>query len=89
MRCATFKEVFSAEHLCEDAADGPDVDGAAVLEGQQHELGGAVPARRHVLRHVVVVVVLLRRHAPRHACRRSTTQESEARHDYAKYSGKS
>ena len=30
-------------HLGEDAADGPDVDGAGVLVGAEQDLGSAVP----------------------------------------------
>ena len=31
------------QHLGEDAADGPDVDGRGVARGAEQHLGGAVP----------------------------------------------
>ena len=36
------------EHLGQDAADGPDVNGLGVALGVEHDLRGAIPARSHV-----------------------------------------
>ena len=45
------------EHLCEYATHGPYVYGERVLVHGEHQLGGAVPARRHVLGHERGVVL--------------------------------
>ena len=37
-------------HLCKDATDGPDVNGAGVLVGPEKDLGGAVPQGDHLVR---------------------------------------
>ena len=46
---------LSGEELAEDAADGPDVDGRAVLRVADEELGRPVPASGHVLGEVLVL----------------------------------
>jgi hypothetical protein len=48
---AAGEEGLSAEHLCEDTADAPHVDGAGVLFECEHDLGGAVPAGCDVFGH--------------------------------------
>ena len=40
---ASGEERLAAQHLCEDAADAPDVDGLGVLLEREHDLGRAVP----------------------------------------------
>ncbi len=67
-RALTWKKLLPSEHLCEDAADGPDVDGRRVLDDGHHELRRAVPARRHVLRHEHLVRLRVLVDAPRHTC---------------------
>ena len=42
------------QELGEDAPNGPHVDGRRVLLARQHDLGGAVPPRHHVLRQLLV-----------------------------------
>ena len=49
-----WEERLSREHLCHDAADGPDVDGQGVVHPVQHDLRRAVPPRRHVASHLVL-----------------------------------
>ena len=46
------------EHLCQDAAHRPNIDGFGVALGVEHDLRGAVPAGGHVLRQEAGVVVL-------------------------------
>jgi hypothetical protein len=43
------------DELHEDASDGPDIDGGGVVGGVEQQLGRAVPARDHVLRHHVAL----------------------------------
>lgn len=50
------EEGGAEDELGEDGADGPDVDGAAVVLGAEEQLGGPVPARDDVGRHVLVGV---------------------------------
>jgi len=45
------------EHLRQDAADGPHVNGFCVSLGVEHDLGRPVPPGRHVLRQEARVVV--------------------------------
>jgi hypothetical protein len=49
------EEGLALEHLGEDAAGAPDVDLDVVLLPGEHDLGGAVVARRHVARHLGVL----------------------------------
>ncbi len=51
------EEGFSREHLCEDAADGPHVDGTRVLLECQHDLGSAVPSCGNIFCHKSAAVV--------------------------------
>lgn len=44
----TGEERLPAEHLAEDAAHRPDVDGGGVLGAGKHDFGRAVPPRHHV-----------------------------------------
>ena len=43
------EERLSREHLCKEAADGPDVDGAAVTRVPHQQLWSAIPPRGHVV----------------------------------------
>ena len=45
------------EHLGQDAAHGPDVDGLRVALGVEHDLGGPVPPGGHVLGEEACVVM--------------------------------
>ena len=51
---------LAAEHLGENAADGPDVDGLGVLLEGQHDFGSTIPASGNVFRHEARVVLLRR-----------------------------
>ena len=53
------EEDASAQQLCEDAANWPDVDAGAVVLGAHQDLGRAVVLRHHFLRHVPRRVRLL------------------------------
>lgn len=47
-----WEERLPVEHLAEDAADRPHIHGRVIGQvGRQQQLGAAVPARHHVLRH--------------------------------------
>ena len=49
------EEWLALEHLCEDAARGPDVDRDVVLLPRQHDLGRAVVPRRDVAGHLRIL----------------------------------
>ena len=42
-RSSKRRRFSEAHHLCEDAADAPDVDGRGVVLGAEEDLGRAVP----------------------------------------------
>jgi hypothetical protein len=47
------------DELCQDASDGPQVDGLTVrFVRRQQYLGAAVPARDHVFRHGILLRVV-------------------------------
>lgn len=48
---------LASEHLGDEAAQAPDVDAFRVAVRPQQDLGGAVPAGGHVLRHYAWFVV--------------------------------
>jgi hypothetical protein len=50
-----WEERLALEHLGEDASGGPDVDRNVILLPGQHDLGGAVVARRDVAGHLGVL----------------------------------
>lgn len=47
-----------AQHLSQDAAYGPDIDGLCVALGVQHDFWGAVPSCGHILCQETCVVVV-------------------------------
>lgn len=53
----TWKQMLSAQHLCEDTPNRPHVNSSPILHEGQQDLRGAVPSGSHVLGHVVARLV--------------------------------
>ena len=50
---AAWEEWLLSDDLCEDAADGPDVDRGVVVLGTHEDVGGSVPQGHHFVREVL------------------------------------
>jgi hypothetical protein len=51
------EERLAAQHLGEDAADTPDIDGLGVFLEGQHDFGGTVPSCGHIFGHEARIVI--------------------------------
>lgn len=76
----TCKQHASSEHLGQDAASGPHVDGLGVVLGGQEETGGAVPLGHQTLGQIALSGVKVRVRPKR---KRKTQQRSKSSESWA------